>query len=556
MYDLTWAKKEDLASIDWSEQRNYETGCKNLLRNDATREILFGYERISIREWSGHTMIDFKRSRRKQEIGCKPVGGLPKRDRRQKNKKAYGESNGEYIGFMDDLTPCRVKKGAINAPWFRLNNPFMDCRKTRCFSGPPDQKGYVASDVTTGTRLFMWFALGRTFATHNYPMWVDADEMWPLNVPKKLERRINKLCFSVLFSENECIEAVFPANNPVRGVKELAVSNPMTPLNESSYWSVNMAQYFSEDGNTREDRLVASVVDIFLLWKQEMGQRKEIFVDYERPYFIAAPVLTIDAGLIQIKDYAKETSHAALLAAWRHMQGELDGVKTEFREILSDKDGINYFGVPKEFVPNSKFDNVLQLRLAIAGTIIDELDKDKTLGRIKLAKVFYLIDQNIVENLETKYIREAAGPLDQRLLYNEKIGIEALGNEYDYFYANKRPGSKGQIQYKPGPNLKNLAGQARKLFGHDYFKITNVIDLLRPLDTAQCEIVATLYACWNDLLLSKKQSKDLDIINEFRNKWHMKKKRFSENRLQKALSWMKDNGLVPTGNGKHTSEKS
>ena len=458
---------------------------------------------------------------------------------------------------MDDLTPCRINKDPQDLPWFRLNNQFMDARKTRCFSGPPDKYAYAAGDISTTKKAFTWFALGRTFASHGYPMWSDADEMWPLIVPKRLERKVTKICFSIGFSENECVEIIFPANNPVRGVKEIGVRNPMTPLDKTSFWSVNLAQYFQESSKAKEDRLVASVNQLYKLWKKEFKQKKEIYVDYERPYFLKDdPVLTINAGILQIRDYAKEFNHTALLEASEDIRKNLKIVKNEFSEILLQEEKLNYFGLSTEFTPETPFDMALQLRLALAGTIVDGLHEDKTLGRVKLAKIFYLADQTISKNLKTEYFREAAGPLDQRSLYHKKIGIEALANQYDYFSSIVvKAGNKKRIEYNSGPNLKNLLRQAKKLFRDDYEKITNIIELLEPLDTAQCEIVATLYACWNDLLLSKNEPSDSKIINEFKNKWHTKKKGFSKIRLQKALMWMKENNIVPTGKGMRTKEK-
>src|SRR4029078_12271014 len=105
---------------------------------------------------------------RKAEIG-QAAGGLPRGDRRHENKKVYGEPTGSGVGFMDDLTPCRIKRVPAPVPWFRLDVPMMDCRKARCFSGPPDQKGYGSSDPAGVERLFLWFALHAHLASAASP---------------------------------------------------------------------------------------------------------------------------------------------------------------------------------------------------------------------------------------------------------------------------------------------------------------------------------------------------------------------------------------------------
>jgi type I restriction enzyme S subunit len=78
-------------------------------------------------------------------------------------------------------------------------------------------------------------------------------------------------------------------------------------------------------------------------------------------------------------------------------------------------------------------------------------------------------------------------------------------------------------------------------------RISTIIDLMRPMTTEQSEIVATLYACWHDLIAKGKKVSDQAIINDFLKNWHEKKKRFGKPQLQRALTWMKDHGLVPTG---------
>ncbi|MCB0411249.1 MAG: hypothetical protein KDD22_01910, partial [Bdellovibrionales bacterium] len=167
--DLTWITKPQLAEIDWLDSKNVEIGCNSVLESEMTKVTEFGNDLPNFQKWTGLISCDFKRGRRKDEVGASSVGGLPKNDRRLSNKKAYGEKDGEFVGFMDDLTPCRVKRGSQGLPWFRLNNPFMDARKTRCFSGPPDQKGFCATNLESAKKLFTWFALGRVFASHGYP---------------------------------------------------------------------------------------------------------------------------------------------------------------------------------------------------------------------------------------------------------------------------------------------------------------------------------------------------------------------------------------------------
>lgn len=559
--DLTWIKKADLEKLNWSDSSDVERQCRAIQKDSKSVEISIGEDRLSIKKWTGQTMLDFKRSRRAAEVGARNISGLPIGDPRQENKKAYGEVDGNRVGFMDDLTPCRTKKGAVHVPWFRLDVPFMDCRKTRCFSGPPDQKGYCATDRLSAYRMFTWYALCRTFAHAGYPMWADALEIWAPQENDKNSKLLEKYAFAISFAENECVDTTFPARNPVKVAAEIRASNPMTPLSPDSFWSKEMAGVFTGDLTSTPAKLVKVTTDLFHLWKKELSSKKSIVAPYSRPYFIGEGELLIGAGVIQIKDYATETNHTKLLVAFKQVQDLLKETKQEFYQFVLSSEGLNYFGRSEKaegrsvipFVPKTKFDHVLERRLALGGTLVHSLYQDKNFGRTKLTKIFYLADMRMKKKLDTEYYRQPAGPLDQRALYNEQIGLEPLALRHGYFKADT---SKQMVRYLPEKNLSSLAGYAKTILGDDYREVTRIIELLRDLTTDQCEIVATLYACWNDMIITDRKISDASVINEFLTNWHPKKQRFQKPRLQKALKWMRDNKLVPDGRGKRTSVKS
>ncbi|RUR20589.1 hypothetical protein ELY21_00440 [Legionella sp. km535] len=118
--DLTWVEKKKLQEMPWPiNEKNDSTIlddlCKSIINDKRSIFVSLTSKHLkSIREWAGQKMLDFKRDRRVAEIGQMNVGGLPENDHRMANKKAYGDANGKFIGFMDDLTPCRVKRGRLD----------------------------------------------------------------------------------------------------------------------------------------------------------------------------------------------------------------------------------------------------------------------------------------------------------------------------------------------------------------------------------------------------------------------------------------------------------
>ena len=346
LIDLTWLTRDQLASISWEDQSAVEEACGAIMNQQAARLVEVGRQRESIQMWVGQTMTDFKRDRRKDERGKAVAGGLPRGDPRQANKKTYGEPDGKYIGFMDDLAPCRVKRSIPDKPWFRLNSPLMDIKKNRCFSGPPDQKGFCATSLESAKKLFFWYALTRILLQHPYPMWVDSEDLWEPTIPEKLERPVFQTAIAIGYAENECVETSFPANNPIAGAPQIVVGNPLTPLSKDSFWTKTLKPYC--DGTPASVSKLTRCVDVlFAKWADLIRRSTDLYVS-SKPYSIGDEPLTLGAGLVQIRDYAKESGDDLLLQGWSEVQTALKAAKTELFEMISGSGAVNYFGTAKK----------------------------------------------------------------------------------------------------------------------------------------------------------------------------------------------------------------
>ena len=203
----------------------------------------------------------------------------------------------------------------------------------------------------------------------------------------------------------------------------------------------------------------------------------------------------------------------------------------------------------------SAFNQALDKRISLASYIIDNSKNDKTLGRTKLAKVIYLADAHLKLDLMGQYQRQAAGPYDPRMFRNEKIGIEEIADRNGYFHVINQPNLKSdneRVRYIPSVNISHMVTNAKRLFYDKQEELDKILDLFSKLNTEQSEIVATLYACWNDLLKNGKPTTNDVIITDFRENWHESKKRFEVEKLNKALEWMRIKGLIPDGNASQT----
>jgi type I restriction enzyme S subunit len=82
-----------------------------------------------------------------------------------------------------------------------------------------------------------------------------------------------------------------------------------------------------------------------------------------------------------------------------------------------------------------------------------------------------------------------------------------------------------------------------------------LLSLFANKSTEEAEIIATLFAAWNDSLINGKSPNDDEIIREVRENWHPEKMRFTADKLRSWLDWMRRNRLVPEGHGPRTIQQ-
>ena len=188
-------------------------------------------------------------------------------------------------------------------------------------------------------------------------------------------------------------------------------------------------------------------------------------------------------------------------------------------------------------------------RALLSAEIVHRLHREPTFGRIKHQKILHLCEHIAqIEEIKGQYHREAAGPLDNRLLYTNEAELKK-----QRWYKEVPRNSFGH-DYEP----MEKAGGHRKYFERYWpdklSTIEKLIELMRKWDTEQCEIFCTVYAAWNDLILWGKPETEDNILHEILDNWHECKRRISEDRWRKAIAWMKKQGFIPTGFGKPTKK--
>lgn len=185
-------------------------------------------------------------------------------------------------------------------------------------------------------------------------------------------------------------------------------------------------------------------------------------------------------------------------------------------------------------------------RFAQAVLMSKVLDECRTkMGRVKLEKMMFVLENSIGFDFDTEYMREAAGPLDKSIYECEQI----ISRRNKWFTIRK---SQYGVSYKPTSEHSKYKKYYAQYFSDYEDAINKVISIFNDFDADQAEVIATLYGAWNDCIIDKRSYTDNDIVDEVLNHWHPKKRRFPKDMWLRAIQRMRELDLVPHGYGRHT----
>jgi type I restriction enzyme S subunit len=187
-------------------------------------------------------------------------------------------------------------------------------------------------------------------------------------------------------------------------------------------------------------------------------------------------------------------------------------------------------------------------RKTLSAEIVHRLHNEPTFGRVKHQKILHLCEHIAqLKEIDGHYSRQTAGPLDGRMLHD----VEAHFKKQEW-YAEVPRESFGHA-YQPLAKAGGPANDFAALWPDRVEQIRDLIELMRRWDTDMCELFATAYAAWNDILIWGREPTDDAILHEVLHRWHPDKRRFTRQRWQSMLDWIRREGYAPTGFGKATA---
>ncbi|WP_216824099.1 restriction endonuclease subunit S [Leptospira mayottensis] len=196
------------------------------------------------------------------------------------------------------------------------------------------------------------------------------------------------------------------------------------------------------------------------------------------------------------------------------------------------------------FVPEI---STTELHAGVIAMIIDAHEKQskylENLNHVKCEKISHMVEYHLGISLGRNPVKDAAGPDD----YPHLKLVESRALKANYFGIQKQ---KLGYTYLSKHGLQKVIDRtSHALNAEDLQKIRNLIQDFMPLDKLRSEVVATLFAAWNNLLLEGKLPTDEEIVFEARENWTPEKLKIPKENFLKTLSWMRKKGYVPEGKG-------
>jgi type I restriction enzyme S subunit len=170
-------------------------------------------------------------------------------------------------------------------------------------------------------------------------------------------------------------------------------------------------------------------------------------------------------------------------------------------------------------------------------------------GHVKAEKISHLVEAHLGLDLERQPFKEAAGPNDHSHLKK----VEHRARMANWFDVTRQ--DSGKYVFHPKSGFERLLTKAHQALGQRLAEVERLLEMMLPMTMRQAEILATVYAAWNNLLLLGKSPSDEEIVTEARENWHESKLKIERDKFFTALDWMRKKGLVPSGKGRFVKAK-
>ncbi len=227
----------------------------------------------------------------------------------------------------------------------------------------------------------------------------------------------------------------------------------------------------------------------------------------------------LEAQIAQNQEHTNQLMQAVLKEAFTHAEDEIQAIDNVVELKPAKGKQADYYK-----------------RTLLAAEIVDQLHKEPTFGHLKLQKMIFLCQKTQDMELPTNFLQQAAGPYDPKMARSLDKQLKEK-QWYDY-------NSSARLKYKPLDEAGTHKDDYQKYFQEDLESIKHLIGLFKTKKSNEMEAVATLYACWEEILNVGSSFTKKALIEKFF-AWSEEKRKFSERQLNQVIAWMEKHGIHP-----------
>lgn len=261
------------------------------------------------------------------------------------------------------------------------------------------------------------------------------------------------------------------------------------------------------------------------------------------------------------------TDQKAVLAALQKLRCEIDTLESSLTRKLADlaelKQSLLARAFSGELTASASTASVLAPAndnafatpghvaniIAFAHQRHEAAGRQKTFGRVKAQKNLHLVESVGRVELGRQPWKDAAGPND----FPHMLRAEAWAKERGFFEFRAR--TDGGYDFKKLANYATMMAAAKLALAPIRTEVSRVTDLLTPLDSVGAEVLATVHAAWNNLILDGAEATDDAIVREARDDWHESKLKIAESKFREAIKLIRKKGIIPDGSAKRVAEQ-
>lgn len=170
---------------------------------------------------------------------------------------------------------------------------------------------------------------------------------------------------------------------------------------------------------------------------------------------------------------------------------------------------------------------------------------EATFGRVKAQKALHLCESVGMVDMGRNPIKDAAGPND----FQHMLAAEDWAKANEFFEFVQRPSGNG-YSFRKLPLFDAMIADGAAALKPVQVLLERAIALITPMNSEEAELLATVHAAWNNLILDGVEPTEDAIIREARENWHASKLKFSVGKFREAIATIRAKGIVPDGSAK------